>query len=407
MPQNVCRERTIRIARVTTGSSMDTQGREFAPLLAVPVVSRASPTKLASVTCRSARTVKRHHFGFVLLAGALAACGADATSPLGTHQAAIEGGQVDDASTSVFRVLTRASGFEELCSATLIAPQLMLTARHCIAETNSGSIDCDRDRFGNVIPTSEIKFSNATEPDLFSNWFDAVHIATSQESDYTCGYDIAVVVLAKPVPRSVAIPAEPRFAPLIQTGEVYKAVGYGASSADEARAEFGIRHSRAGLAVACGQDRRCESWVSSREFVGGGGACHGDSGGPAFDAHGRVIGVLSRGAEGCNSPVYTGVPAYEALLVETAQLAQTQFGVPLPVWAGGEKEPERSDEDTRGEETADAGTSPPSRTTLSEESGCAMRAVKAGSQGALSVSFSATIFTLLALVFMGRARRRQ
>jgi Trypsin len=348
----------------------------------------------------------------------LPACGVSDEVGIGTWQAAIEGGEVDESSTSVFRVLTRASGFEALCSATLIAPQLMLTARHCIAKTNSGTINCAVDRFGPAIPISEVKFSNATEPDLYSLWFDAVHILTSDESDLTCGYDIAVVILKEPVPSSVAVPAAPRFTPQILTGEVYTAVGYGASDANEAQAEFGIRHSRAGLAVACGQDRACESFVTSREFVGAGGACHGDSGGPALDAQGQVIGVLSRGADGCSSPVYTGVPAYQSLLLAAAQRAQTTFGVPLPVWAGGEptpaEEPEGSepatdavpgDEDMASDEKPDAGE-PRAGAVLREQSGCAVSAASGRSSPSRARLEFAGLFAA-ALLLVGRGRRRQ
>jgi hypothetical protein len=353
----------------------------------------------------------------LLSASVLWGCGTGSTVDLAKQQAAIEGGELDESSTSVFRVLTRASGFEELCSATLIAPQLMLTARHCIAETNTGSVDCSVDRFGKVIPISEIKFSNATEPDLFSTWFDAVHIMTSDESDFTCGYDIAVIILEEPVPRSVAVPAEPRFAPQILTGEVYTAVGYGASNANEELADFGIRHSRGGLSVECGQDRMCESFVTAREFIGAGGACHGDSGGPAFDADGRVIGVLSRGAEGCDSPVYTGVPPYAALLTAAAQRAQTTFGVALPVWAGGVPIAEEPDAEhgaehpveaftgleADGGERGDEGGDKDNR-ELREQAGCTLSRSVWGATPRFTQLWAAGLAGTLLLV--GRRRRR-
>lgn len=254
--------------------------------------------------------------------------------------ARVEGGSVDDTTTQVFRVLVRLTSFAELCSATLIAPQLMLTARHCVAPTPQGHVDCATDRFGETVAPTELKFSNSVEPDLSSRWFGAKGVIVSPDSDLTCGYDIAVVVLDEPVPPEVAVPAEPRFAPQIRSGERYRAVGYGGNDANEDTAVYGIRHSRSDLSVACGQENNCEAGaVAAQEFVGTEGACHGDSGGPAIDGDNKVIGVLSRGADGCASPIYVGVPAFEALLVDAAQQANEQWGAPLPVWAGGDPAP--------------------------------------------------------------------
>lgn len=274
------------------------------------------------------------------VAATLSACSGPPTIETGTAQAKVEGGEVDENTTQVFRVLARVTGFNELCTATLIAPQLMLTARHCVAPTPSSNVNCETDRFGPTVAPTELKFSNATQPDLTSRWFSAAAVLVSPESDLTCGYDIAVVVLTEPVPQDIAVPAPPRFAPTIERGETYVAVGYGASNANEEIAEFGIRHSRGGLSVTCGQNANCDlRAVKAQEFVGDEGACRGDSGGPAFDLDGQVIGVLSRGAEGCESPVYVGVPAFESLLVDAAQFARESVGAPLPVWAGGVEAP--------------------------------------------------------------------
>jgi hypothetical protein len=47
----------------------------------------------------------------------------------------------------------------------------------------------------------------------------------------------------------------------------------------------------------------------------------GDSGGPAIDGAGRVIGVLSRGAFDCSAPVYALLPSYDAWISAEIQRA--------------------------------------------------------------------------------------
>jgi hypothetical protein len=72
------------------------------------------------------------------------------------------------------------------------------------------------------------------------------------------------------------------------------------------------------------------------EFAGLEGVCRGDSGGPALDESGQLLGALSRGSAGCESPVYTGVFAFQEWLVEQAERASQAGGTRLPEWAGGE-----------------------------------------------------------------------
>jgi hypothetical protein len=273
------------------------------------------------------------------------ACGAPETASLGLVQEAIADGVVDEAHDSIFRVITRKDGLNGLCSATLIAPNLVITARHCVSALPQERIICEEARFGESVAASDLLFSNDTAPELRSRWYAAERVVVDESSDEVCGNDVALVVLAEP---ALGVPiTEPRQSPAVESAEAYSVVGYG-GDAEGAEAEFGVRHYRDDFVVQC-VGAPCDpegGSVTAREFVGTEGVCRGDSGGPALDADGRLIGVLSRGLGECGTPVYASVPQFSGWLLAAAQSAADEQS-PLPVWAGGEasKPPAASEAD--------------------------------------------------------------
>lgn len=167
-----------------------------------------------------------------------------------------------------------------LCSGTLIAPDVVLTAGHCIdthpTEVLLGSVDYTK-------PGGEaIRVKSAT---AYPSW----------ETEF----DVGVLVLdhaaaAKPRPIASACTAKD-----LEPGNAVTVVGFGLT--DAAGTGQNTKLHQAKLAVvdpACTSDLACNSKVAPNgEFVAGGDgvdACFGDSGGPIYldDA---LIGVVSRG----------------------------------------------------------------------------------------------------------------
>jgi MYXO-CTERM domain-containing protein len=71
--------------------------------------------------------------------------------------------------------------------------------------------------------------------------------------------------------------------------------------------------------------------------------CSGDSGGPALDAQNRVLGVVSRGAPGCESPVYTSVFGWRDWIMSVVKTKSQDTGFVVPDWAdGGSSDPSTS-----------------------------------------------------------------
>ncbi|WP_437568912.1 trypsin-like serine protease [Sorangium sp. So ce542] len=325
--------------------------------------------------------------GYLLAAAALAGCAGDAGEPPARGEDAdeaaleIKGGYPDagDRAVAGLIITDRKGRVARTCSSTLIAPDLVLTAQHCIAEAPK-LISCKTATFGEPVDASQVYATlgramwAADAP-----WLAARAVLSPPDGNAVCGRDLALVVLASPVPSSDVTPLAPRLDRPPEESEVYSAVGFGDT---EGRArDGGARRRRDGLRVECvGYGCGTQERVTGSEWRGESGICSGDSGGPALDGAGRIIGVTSRGPAGCSDPIYGGLIAHRDWLVAEATRAADAGAYGAPWWTTAPGSAERS----------------PSRRPLDERwLSCAHGPVAGG--GAASARALFALFALLAL----------
>lgn len=292
---------------------------------------------------------------------ALLACSAASDERVGSGTNAIAGGDADLTHHNVFMLVAHHEDSGGLCTATLIAPNLLLTARHCVSPgAGDDHVLCGESVLGEPYPASAFFATNAAQPREDSQFFKAAEVRVPVQGEDTCGYDVALIILDQNVPSSISIPAVPRIDREVVPGEPYTAVGYGVN---EDGNSTGSRMQRDGLEIAC-QPGSCGSGVESTEFRGETGICSGDSGGPALDADGKVVGIVSRGGPDCSIPIYGTVTAWRDFLIKTAAEAANLGDYQASYWvttgfsdppelpepgAGGAGDPEAVPTAARGE----------------------------------------------------------
>jgi V8-like Glu-specific endopeptidase len=197
--------------------------------------------------------------------------------------------------TDVLDCVSIGSEGSSCCTGTLIAPNAVLTAAHCVGANGCGATTI-------FIGTDS---NQPTSGRIYQIKHQIAHPGYDRNRFYN---DLAILILDKPVPDSVAKPRALAYTSEIAGAKSFLAMGFGRTQQNE----FGVKYESP---VALAKLEQYEIEAGGNGFD----SCQGDSGGPLFyvgqfgDNKGRLFlaGVTSHGGACGQGGVYVRVDAYQ------------------------------------------------------------------------------------------------
>jgi len=254
----------------------------------------------------------------VWLQGALLACGTQ--DPPGVEAFIINGSVDSSAAHDAVAFLYQEAGYA--CGGTLITPNVLMTAAHCVTYSNSTTpVPADQFSVFFCRDINSCDYSRVRE--VIQSWVHPSYNATNIR------YDIALLRLSGPAPGDVTpIPYLPASQALTNAdlGAAITFVGYGLTDGSNENSSSTVRRIYTGtIEGLCHSSNPCTisqwggtyaaPWTIWTDQANG-GTCQGDSGGPALVTRNNVkyvAGITSYGYSECTGPgVYTEVSNYEA-----------------------------------------------------------------------------------------------
>jgi hypothetical protein len=312
----------------------------------------------------------------------------DESSPAGLRAPIVNGEASDPTEDYVMRLEAKAVGSDgETCTSTLVAPNVVFTALHCVSYFGAGTFSCAPDgtlsptapgdgEIGALAPPETVRVFAGSDTNIEPDAYGIKIFGTGASN--ICRNDFAIVILD----RNLDLPvASIRMVRPIARGELMTVIGYGLTETDRSdgrRRRTGVPVIDVGPLVLSGP-----TTAAPRTFVTSQGPCFGDSGGPAFSEEtGALSGVYSlAGGQICTARnvrnVYTRFSPFTKMIEQA--FAEAGAEPVLEPYDGPPEEIDPPDGEPTEPEDVSGGSG-------SRSKGCAM-ALDARGSGAVGLAF--------------------
>ncbi|MBX3186464.1 MAG: trypsin-like serine protease [Labilithrix sp.] len=348
-----------------------------------------------------------------VFAFAFACSGRDEAVATRSSAQAIVSGTPDATRPDVLVLLEDASSFR--CTATLIAPNLVITARHCVGKSTGSTALCRGDATDDGAQALPVYAGNVDAAPMFVAATPSTTALARAKTIYddgattTCGHDVALIELDRKI--AGIVPAKLRRTPLAP-GALLVVMGFGWIDRNQSvNATERMRGSTNVLALGptvhsfkpFGDAMATSQLVAvgPGEIAVSGVTTTGDSGGPGFDAAGDLATLVARGY---GDPFYgPGTFTSVAAHLATIDDALTKSGNPPTSVDAGAPAQDAGVDAARPEVDAapDPVDSGASAAAPDEASGCAIARASRSPRGAVSV----LALSILAALAARRAAR--